>query len=163
MTFEDLEISIRKNILAVYGSSLPVILGNQVPSAGRVDEGIYFWQLSVARYGHQIRTYHDAMPHVDRIEIQLIEAMYQISVLHKEALNVITDLSLAMQSMRFIRLMRADNIGVQRISNILSPAIINDRDQYEYNPNFTVVFSFEKIFDDSDGSVNCKNVRLIGV
>lgn len=163
MTIEELEKAIRKNIIDVYGSSLPVILGNQAPSAGRVDEGIYFWQLSVVRYGGQARAYNYAAPILTRKETQLIEATYQVSVLHKEALNVITDLSLAMQSMRFIRLMRSDKIGVQKITKIVSPAIINDRDQYEYNSNFTATFSFEKSLSSSEGFVDCKNVRLIGV
>ncbi|RIQ43695.1 phage gateway protein, partial [Bordetella avium] len=48
------------------------------------------------------------------------------------------------QSMRFLQRMSAVGVGVQRPSEILQPSFLNERDDFEFNPNFTVIFTHKR-------------------
>ena len=161
----DLEKAFRAELIRLLGASPLIIKGNQDISQGRVDAGVYFWPVSDNFYGWQQRRYINITGKMwDKKEYRMVESQYQISSIGKTAEDDIKRVAMAAQTLDFVeRLQKNYRIGVQRVTQILKPVFVNDRGQYEYNPNFTITFTHVDEFESAVGSVDCKDVRLIGV
>lgn len=161
----DLEKAFRVELVRMLGPLPLIVKGNQDMSQGRVDAGVYFWPISEIFYGHQQRRYIGITGDMwDKEEYRIVESQYQFSAIGKTAEDDIKRVAMAAQTLDFIeRLHKHYKIGVQRVTQILKPVFVNDRGQYEYNPNFTITFTHVDEFQTAVGSVDCKNVRLIGV
>lgn len=137
---------------------LPVVAAFPFASAGRVDAGIYFFLINRTKNGWQARHYENNIDETALIntESQINEYMFQFqsfvednglddsALLAEDVLVIVRGI---LQSIKFTELMKAQEIGVQRATDIITPTFINDFGQYEHNPNFTVIFSNIRTLD----------------
>lgn len=133
--------------------SLPVIGAFQPTKQGRVDDGIYFFPLNRGKRGWQSRRYHDIGDALVATESQINESMYQFQAFVEDdpeddaqllASDVLAIVRGVIQSTKFVQFMTGIGIGVQRATEIVTPSFVNDRDQFEFNPNFTVIFTHHR-------------------
>ncbi|VFR39275.1 FIG00947889: hypothetical protein [plant metagenome] len=125
----------------------------QPTKQGRVDNGIYFFPINRGKRGWQSRKYQSVGQGLTATETQFNESMYQFQAFVEDdlkdddqllAADVLAVVRGVLQSMKFTQAMTAAGIGVQRPTEIVTPSFINDRDNFEFNPNFTVIFSHQR-------------------
>lgn len=153
MKQKHLEVAVRgalQQLLAEQGIDLPVLSAFQPAKQGRVDDGIYFFPVNRGKRGWQSRKYHDDGAALTATESQINESMYQFQAFVEDDLadpdqllasDVLSAVRGVTQSMRFVQAMTAAGIGVQRATDIVTPSFLNERDNFDFNPNFTVIFS----------------------
>lgn len=156
MKQKQLEAIVRKALITLLqeqGIALPVLGAFQPTRQGRVDDGIYFFPVNRGKRGWQSREYKDEGLALTATESQINESMYQFQAFVEDDLtdpeqllasDVLSVVRGVLQSMRFIQAMTAAGVGVQRATDIVTPAFVNDRDNFEFNPNFTVIFTHHR-------------------
>ncbi|WP_313064752.1 phage gateway protein [Achromobacter animicus] len=156
MKQKQLEATIRAallQLLAEQGISLPVLAAFQPTKQGRVDDGIYFFPVDRGKRGWQSRKYQDDGAALMATESQINEPMYQFQAFVEDDLDapeqllasdVLSVVRGVLQSMKFTQAMTAAGIGVQRATDIVTPAFVNERDNFDFNPNFTVIFTHHR-------------------
>jgi len=154
MNRKALEIAVRQALLTSLPSwwTLPIVAGMQPAGQGRVD-GIYFWRIGDGKLGWIARGYDKPAASGEVTERQWSETQYQFSALITDDINDPSQL-LAGDALSVVRMtlagvnvansLMSQGIGIQRPSGILSPTFINDRGQYEYHPNFSIVLSHHR-------------------
>lgn len=154
MNQKSLEATIREELLLSLplGWILPVIAGNQPTGQGR-ENGIYFFRISDGKNGWQARKYTDQEEHLELTETQWTESQYQFQALVEDdildddqllAADVLSIVRSTLSGIVMVEKLMRKGIGVQRPSDIVTPAFVNDQDQYDYNPNFTISFSHRR-------------------
>lgn len=154
MNQKALEAAIRTTMLACLPAdwTLPVIAGNQPTGQGRED-GIYFFRIGDGKRGWLSRKYRSQGDDLLLTESQWAETEYQFSALVADDINDDTQLLAGdvldivrstLSGIVMIEKLRAVDIGVQRPGNILTPAFVNHHNQYDFNPNFSIVFSHRR-------------------
>lgn len=153
MNQKRLEVAIRSALIDMLSEqqiTLPVIAGFPPNKQGRVDDGIYFFLIGRIKHGWQGRMYVDDGDDLINHESQINGYQFQFQAFVEDnglsdgqllAEDVLATVRGVMQSIKFVDLMQAQGIGVQRATDILSPNFVNDRDNFEHNPNFTIIFS----------------------
>ncbi|WMD23303.1 hypothetical protein RAS12_13310 [Achromobacter seleniivolatilans] len=140
-------------LLAEQGIRLPVLAAFQPTKQGRVDDGIYFFPVNRGKRGWQSRKYQDDGAALTATESQINESMYQFQAFVEDDLaapdqllasDVLSVVRGVLQSMRFAQAMTAEGIGVQRATEIVIPSFVNERDNFDFNPNFTVIFTHQR-------------------
>ncbi|EFF76099.1 phage gateway protein [Achromobacter piechaudii] len=156
MKQKQLEASVRGALLQLLAEqeiSLPVLAAFQPSKQGRVDDGIYFFPVGRGKPGWQSRKYRDDGVALTATESQINESMYQFQAFVEDDLSapeqllasdVLSIVRGVLQSMRFTQAMTTAGIGVQRATDIVTPAFVNDRDNFDFNPNFTVIFTHHR-------------------
>ena len=156
MKQKQLEATIRSallSLLAEQGITLPVLAAFQPTKQGRVDDGIYFFPVGRGKRGWQARKYRDDGAALTATESQINESMYQFQAFVEDDLSAPDQLLASdvlavvrglLQSMRFTQAMTVAGIGVQRATDIVTPSFVNERDNFEFNPNFTVIFTHHR-------------------
>jgi len=159
MKQKQLEASIRLSLitqLARHGVSFPVIAGFQPTKQGRVKDGIYFFPLNIGKRGWQSRKYVDPADDIVQSETQINESMYQFQAFVQDdvqdsnqllAADVLAIVRGSLQSLPFVEAMTAAGIGVQRPTDIVNPSFVNEQDQFEFNPNFTIIFTHRRTIE----------------
>ncbi len=154
MNQKALEATIRAVLLECLpaGWALPVIASSQPTGQGRED-GIYFFRIGDGKRGWQGRKYRNDGADLLLTESQWAETEYQFSALVEDDIND-DDQLLAGDALDVVRStlsgivmaqrLTAMGIGVQRPGNILTPAFVNHHNQYDFNPNFSIVFSHRR-------------------
>jgi len=144
MNQADLEIVLRETLLRhlPQGWPWPVSRANQKGSQGR-REGVYFFLINDGKRGWQSRKYPDMEK---LVESQIAEVMYQFySLIEDEskgtANDVINVVRGTLVSLPMVEDLQSQGVGVQRPTDVLNPVFVNDRDQYDSNPNFTIIFT----------------------
>lgn len=147
-----LDIILRSELLARMAGvlDLPVILGNQTAGQGRTD-GIYFTRIGDGKNGWQHRSYEETNGQLILTENQWIESQYQFQALVDENLNTVLTASdaisitrMIVSSLSFTESLASKGIGVQRPSDVLIPSFVNEKEQFDTNPNFTIIFSHKR-------------------
>ena len=151
-----LESTVRAALLALLaeqGVDLPVLAAFQPTKQGRVDDGIYFFPVNRGKRGWQSRKYRDDGAALTATESQINESMYQFQAFVEDDLadpeqllasDVLSVVRGVLQSMRFTQVMTAAGVGVQRATDIVMPVFVNERDNFDFNPNFTVIFTHHR-------------------
>lgn len=145
MLQKDLEINIRQAILKGLNehgaNTIPVIKAFQSPSQGRED-GIYFHLLNESSSGWQDRKYSNSNT---MTETQFFNSTYQFGAIRNtDASDWIRIARMITQSLSFVEYLRAKDIGVQRASEIINVQFENEKNGYEFNPNFTLTFTHKE-------------------
>lgn len=154
MNQKALESTIRATLLQCLpaGWALPVIAGSQPTGQGRED-GVYFFRIGDGKRGWQGRKYRDDGPDLLLTESQWAETEYQFSALVQDDIkddaqplagDVLDIVRSTLSGIVMAQRLHAQGVGVQRPGSILIPAFINDRNQYDFNPNFSIVFSHRR-------------------
>lgn len=147
MTKHDFEVNLLtaiKNNLPTKYSSLLFIAGNQEQSQGRED-GIYFYPLDIPQRGWLKRVYDYTSETMK--EVQMVERTYQFSAFIDDGLDVISQVRASISGLNIAEALAKKGIGIQRPSDIFNPVRVNDKDQYEHNPNFTITFTHPMEFN----------------
>lgn len=156
MKQKQLEATVRGALLMLLTEqsiTLPVLAAFQPSKQGRVDDGIYFFPVNRGKRGWQSRKYQDDGAALHATESQINESMYQFQAFVEDdtrapeqllASDVLSIVRGVLQSMRFAQTMTAVGIGVQRATEIVTPAFVNERDNFDFNPNFTVIFTHQR-------------------
>lgn len=151
MNQKALEAAIRITLLECLPPDwkIPIIAGNQPTGQGR-QNGVYFFRISDGKRGWQSRKYRNDGDELLLTERQWAETLYQFSALVDDDIHDDTQLLAGdvldivrstVSSVVMVEKLIKQGIGVQRPSDIVTPAFVNDRNQYDFNPNFTVAFS----------------------
>lgn len=159
---------IRQSLLTVMTgqsiASFPVVGAFQPDSQGRVPDGIYLHPTGDTRYGWQAR-YDEFDPDSGdqtHVEEQWHESTYQVQGFARQnpanlALPTAKDLTdtvaMLMQSQPFRQLLRAQGVGIQRITQVRAPFFVNDQDNFEMNPSFDITFTHKRIITQVTPSI----------
>lgn len=153
MNQKQIEVAIRAalvDMLAEQEITLPVVAAFPSSKEGRVDDGIYFHLISRGKNGWQFRKYEEAEDALINHESQINEYMFQFNAYVKDnekadeqllAEDVLAITRGILQSIKYVGLMQSQGIGVQRATDIVTPTFINEYDNFEHNPNFTIIFT----------------------
>lgn len=166
MNQKQIEVAIRTTLIGMLSEqsiTLPVIAANPTSKQGRVTDGIYFFLLSKGKRGWQYRYYEEDGDALKNNESQINELMFQFQAFVKDnekdddqllAEDVLSIVRGVMQSTKFVDLLQAQNIGVQRATDIVSPVFVNEFDNFEHNPNFTIIFTHTRTIQISTPAIN---------
>lgn len=153
MNQKRLEVAIRSALIDMLSEqqiTLPVIAGFPPDKQGKVDDGVYFFLIGRIKHGWQGRKYVEDGDSLINHESQINGYQFQFQAFVEDkglsddqllAEDVLAIVRSVMQSIKFVDLMQAQGIGVQRATDFLSPTFVNDRDNFEHNPNFTIIFT----------------------
>jgi hypothetical protein len=157
----ELITKVRTAILA--GETAAGIIGTPIKQAFQpTNQGVntkptaYFHIVSHQRVGYVHRSdvwdeEDDVMVHT---ETQQYATTMQISALstqnpalttQKTAADILNLIAYILQSSVTIQALQTDGIGIQRIMDIRNPPIIDDRDRFEYSPNFDFILTHKQV------------------
>ncbi|URG13034.1 hypothetical protein B2_41 [Stenotrophomonas phage B2] len=157
MNQKPLETIIRAELLAAMATltpplDLPVILGNQSTGQGRVN-GVYFFRMADGMRGWQSRRYQETAQGLNVTESQWVETQYQFQALVKNdpldpdqllASDVVQIVRSLLGGVNMAERLHSLGVGVQRPSPVLTPWFVNEQNQYDSNPSFTLIFSHRR-------------------
>lgn len=116
---------------------------------------VYFVKLFDKRYGQTARkdTYQPTPGDFTHAERQQYETTYQFSAMvpqlpvsatsltESDILNMVSGI---MQSDTILQAFRAAGVGIQRITEVRNPYVVDDRDLFEATPSFDIVFTHSR-------------------
>lgn len=116
---------------------------------------VYFVKISDKRYGQTKRkdTYNTTPADFTHTERQAYETTYQFSAWVPQTpsdVNVLTEsdilnaVSGIMQSDTILQAFRAAGVGIQRITEVRNPYVVDDRNRFEAVPSFDIVFTHSR-------------------
>lgn len=154
MNQKKLEATIRLVLLECLPKDwkLPIIAGYQPTGQGRED-GVYFFRINDGKRGWLSRKYSEEDEDLRLKETQISESMYQFGALVKDdirdddqllAIDVLDIVRSTISGLVMVESLIEKRIGVQRPTEILNPSFINEKDQFDFNPNFTVIFTHKR-------------------
>lgn len=91
-------------------------------------------------------------------ETQILETMFQLDALATQdpnapnqytASDIVKLMSYIMQSDETLRQLRAAGVGIERITDVRNPQLVDDRDRFEASPSFDFVLT-HKLIVESD-------------
>lgn len=152
MTDNELGILLRAQLLAGLArhglSSVDVLANYQPTTQGRPGEPtIFFFPVSDNRYGWQHRR-DQFLPLEDRTvteERQWVESSFQVMALSEAdpadmmkptAKDLLNMAAMVIGSANFVQAIRAEGVGVQRVTALRNPYFVNDQGQFEASPSF---------------------------
>lgn len=163
-----LSVLIRQSLLPLLAaqgqSALPVIAAQQPTTQGREALGIYFFQIGDNRYGWQARydEYDEDSGDQIHTEEQWHETTFQVmgfapadpTDLSLPTAKDLTDLAaMLITSQAFVQALRAENVGLQRITQVRMPWFKNDQDNFEANPSFDFTVSHKRTIIQTTPSI----------
>lgn len=153
----DLTLLIRRSLIALIDqqasmAGTQVVTEYQPVGQGRTNgPTLYFFQLPTGqRYGSQEYVAKlDLAGQMVRTEGQWYRLGYQIMALNDSdqglpAQDLITMASMLIGSGGFRRLLRQEQVGIERITDVRSPYFSNDRDRFEMSPSFDFTLSTKR-------------------
>ncbi|MDR1367915.1 MAG: hypothetical protein LBJ76_04265 [Candidatus Accumulibacter sp.] len=134
---------------------------------GRATEScVYMTKISDRRHGSLgIHTIYDTeIEEIARRETQVIESAFQFTGLASErnpaddeeltAADILKTAAAVMQGEDFRRALLSSGVQVLRIQEIRNPTMVNERDRFEFQPSFDVVFTHNDEFIARDPVVD---------
>ena len=113
---------------------------------------VYFFKVSSKRYGFLGRYDKWTNSQMTHTEVQYMEATFQVSALVLQypttpnqytASDLVYEVSSIMQSDNTRDILNNSGIGILRITDLLNPYFLDDRDQFEASPSFDFVLTYE--------------------
>lgn len=169
----DLILLIRKSLIQLIDQQ-PSMAGTQVVteyqavSQGRTDgPTLYFFQLPTGqRYGTQEYIARpDLTGQMVRSEGQWYRLGYQIMALNGSkiglpAQDLITMASMLVGSGGFRQLLRREQVGIERITEVRSPYFSNDRDRFEMSPSFDFTLSTKRTIIQQSAAITATELNF---
>lgn len=117
---------------------------------------VYFFKVSNKRFGFMGRYNKFNNVSLDHHEVQYIEVTFQVSALVLQypvtpnqytASDLVNEVASILQSDNTIFTLNDQGIGILRITDVLNPYFVDDRDQFEASPSFdfTLVYKSDRI------------------
>lgn len=151
---------LENHLSARFGQTVPVVALNQPTQQGREGDGrgVYFQFLFDQRHGSQQMEHvqeqangdfksTESQSYVGKVQISALWPQNPAADFSVSAKDVANEACMFMNTRGFIGQMRKEGIGVMRITSVRANPISNDRDQYEYMPNFDVDFAYVSTID----------------
>lgn len=120
-----------------------VVTSYQPTEQGRTDgPTLYFFQLPTGgNYGWQGRSSKWEVDRLKRTESQIIREVFQMTALNDsgvgiEAIDLMNIAKLLVGSQAFAEAIRAEGVGIERITAVRTPDFSNDRERIEQAPSF---------------------------
>lgn len=116
---------------------------------------VYFFKIGDRRYGFLYRKddWIEETEQMIHTEIQQYETTFQISslVLQKPlnpylytASDLINEVAAILQSDRSRAILMSADVGILRVTDVVNPYFVDDRDQFEASPSFTFVLTHKQ-------------------
>jgi len=155
---------INSNLITDGYTTVSVKQANQPTMQGiNTNPTVYFYKVHSNRYGFLGR--NDAWDSVSSTmihsESQYFESTWQFQALYLQnpstpdqftASDLIQEISDILQSDSTRTTLNNSNIGILRITDIVNPYFVDDRDNYEAIPSFDIVFQYQNIRTSVDPS-----------
>lgn len=119
---------------------------------------VFFFKVANKRFGFTGRddTYNDDESKLEHHEVQYIELTFRISALVLQspltpnqytASDLVNEVASILMSSNTIDTLNNSGIGILRITDIINPYFVDDRDQFEASPSFdfTLVYKSDRI------------------
>lgn len=115
---------------------------------------VYFYKIGTKRYGFLGRNdvWNPLTSQMDHVESQYIESSWTFQALVTQdpttpnqftASDLVTEVSSILQSDNTLETLNSNGIGVLRITDIVNPYFVDDRDNFEAVPSFDFVIVYE--------------------
>jgi hypothetical protein len=147
-------LPIIKNGLVQDGFNNVIVKQSNQPTQQGINTSptIYFFKVASKRYGFLGR--YDKWNNTQMIhkEVQYMESTFQISALVLQypttpnqytASDLVYEVSSIMQSDNTRDILNESGIGILRVTDLLNPYFVDDRDQFEASPSFDFVLTYE--------------------
>lgn len=143
--------------LATQGQAGTLVLGSYQPTAQGRESGpaVYFFCPTDERYGWQGRTgvYNSGANAYDYTERQWHNTTFQLGALAPQdpanltlptPKDIVALCAMIVNGSAFRAALRAQAVGVQRVTTIRQPYFVNDREQFEASPSFDFTVSHRR-------------------
>lgn len=138
--------------MTALGHTVLITQANQPTLQGAVKaDSMYFYKIGDKRIGHphRINRWDTLAGEMVDNDVQLMESTYQVSALVRQpapltASDMLNDVAMIMQSDSFIKVLKANGIGILRIGEIRNPYFKDDRDQFQAMPSFDFIVSYNR-------------------
>lgn len=176
MNESDLLVLIRgaliKLLVAQGQTDVQVVTEYQAQSQGRTNgPTVYFFQLPTTnRYGAQgfSTQYNPGTGITTRTESQWHRVQYQMQGLNDTGVglsaNDLTVLAAMLVGSRgFLQELRKEQVGIERLTEIRTPYIKNDRDRFEMTPSFDFTLSTKRTIIQQSAAIDATEFNVIRV
>jgi hypothetical protein len=178
MTDNQLGILIRQTMIALLAqqgiSDLPVIVAFQPTTQGRDERGLYINAMPSRRYGWQERAdvYDEVSGDQIHTEGQWHEQTFQVQGFTPANINDLNELrakdlteisAMLIASQPFLQALTAENVGLQRITEVRNPFFVNDEGNFEANPSFDFTVTHKRTIIQTTPSITSTDFQAIRV
>lgn len=169
-------LPIINNALVANGyNGVTVKQSNQPTQQGiQTNPAVYFFKVASKRYGFLARldewdAEEEEMVHT---ESQYIESTWQVSALVLQnpatpnqytASDLVNEVASIMQSDSTRDILNQSGIGILRVTDLINPYFVDDRDNFEAAPSFDFVLTYENIRPGTSPIISEFNSNIIGV
>ena len=135
---------------------------------------VYFYKIGDKRYGtHEITdVWNEGDEEEVHTESQQYETTFQISALVLQDVNntnsytasdLVNRVSYIMQSDATLATLWAQNVGILRVTDVLNPYFMDDRDQFEASPSFTFTLTHLQTISNIVPVVELKDEIVVSI
>ncbi len=158
-----------KSSLTSYGYNIEILQAYQPTQTG-IKDALYFFDITTERLGYPIRSskWDAVQSKTISTDTQLLATTFQASALVQSrtaytSLDVLTNLSMYIQSSEFIEELGKNDIGVFTIKEIRENWFKDDRDQYQSSPSFDFTLTYNRAMIRQDKTISTIEYKLNGV
>jgi len=135
---------------------------------------LYFFKVNAKRYGYLGRLDVWDADDVEMVhtETQYIESTWQVSALVLQlpstptqytASDLVNEAASIMQSDSTRDILNQSGIGILRVTDLVNPYFVDDRDNFEASPSFDFVLTYENTRTSQGTFVSEFNANIVGV
>lgn len=148
---------------------------NQPTQQGiQTNPAIYFFKVGDRRYGFLGRddVWDQDSSSMQHSESQYYESTWQVSALVLQnpvtpnqytASDLVNEVASIMQSDNTRDILNRSGVGILRVTDVLNPYFVDDRDNFEASPSFDFVLTYENIRQSTSPIVSEFHGTIIGV
>jgi hypothetical protein len=133
---------------------------------------VYFFKVASKRYGFLGRYDKWKNSQMTHTEVQYMETTFQVSALVLQypitpnqytASDLVYEVSSIMQSDNTRDILNKSGIGILRVTDLLNPYFLDDRDQFEASPSFDFVLTYENTRQSTSPIITNYDYNIIPV
>lgn len=148
---------------------------NQPTQQGiQTNPAVYFFKVGDRRYGFLGRddVWDQDSSSMQHSESQYYESTWQVSALVLQnpvtpnqytASDLVNEVASIMQSDNTRDILNRSGVGILRVTDVLNPYFVDDRDNFEASPSFDFVLTYENIRQSTSPIVSEFHGTIIGV
>jgi len=160
-----------KTALTSYGYDVDILQAYQPVETGvKTKDSVYFFEVSTERIGqpNRISKWDTVQGKTINTDYQIIGITYQISVLVRSpktytASDILSDLSIYMQSSEFIAELESQGIGILAIKQMRANWFKDDRDQHQEAPSFDFTITYNRAIIRPEQTISTIEYKINGV
>jgi len=157
--------------LTSYGYDVDILQAYQPVEMGvKTKDSVYFFEVSTERIGqpNRISKWDTVQGKTINTDYQIMGITYQVSVLVRSpkvytASDILSDLSIYMQSSEFITALESQGIGILAIKAMRTNWFKDDRDQHQEAPSFDFTLTYNRSIIRPERTINATEYKINGV